>query len=280
MITQDLTSPSLGRHVSSNQPAIANGYLNLLGLQSCRECDLCGDDYDGQYSERRKMASPYPNEKPHMKVAGRGIIPCDVYILGEGPGRDEDQQGLPFVGQAGETLQRAIERAGLHTNKPQRGLGSVYIGNTVRCRPPHNRKPYPWEMEACSHWTEIEMVKAHPKVIVALGATALSYFTPAREWPKGAKVGDSVGKEAARWHPNGDITGPATNWVDLVNMRTKDGSVPVIGCYHPAARDPKQRAKVTDVLLKVALLIGVTLSQGVEDERGKKQPTSVDYGVL
>ena len=259
-----------------NQTRIANGFLNLLGLQNCRECDLCGEDYDGLYSERRKSASPYPSERPHMKVAGRGVIPCDVYILGEGPGKTEDELGLPFVGKAGETLQRAIEGAGLHTNKPQRKLGSVYIGNCVRCRPPHNRKPYPWEIEACSHWTEIELIKANPKIIVALGATAMSYFTPQREWKKGLRVGDYVGKEIARWSPDNRLLPPASSEMDLVTLRSWDGSVPVIGCYHPAARDAKQRAKVAEVLIRVAMVLGVE----VAGEQAQKGKPVVDYGVL
>ena len=262
----------------SDTPRIANGYLNLLGLAQCHECDLCGEDYDGHYSTRRRVAAPMPNAKPFMKVAGRGIMPADVYLLGEGPGEQEDKQGLPFVGQAGKTLQDAIEWAGLHTNKPQRKLGSVYIGNTVRCRPPHNRKPYPWEIEACSHWTEIEMVKVHPKIIVALGATAMSYFTPEREWPSKARVGDYVGREFARWSPTGHISGPASSPMDLTEVRSWDGSVPVVGCYHPAARDPRQRGKVKEVLLRVAMVLGV-VGGGEGGEMGRVKST-VDYGVL
>lgn len=170
-----------------------------------------------------------------MKVDGRGPLPCDVYFLGEGPGREEDKKGVPFVGRAGQFLDECIKDSGLGS-----GVDSlrIRIGNTVRCRPPNNRKPTPGEIETCSAWTELELSLAQPKVIVALGATAISYFFPNRELPKKSKVGDYIGK-------------PFTTHVD--NGR----EILVYGSYHPAARKASQRNQIRGVCKMVAEMFGI-----------------------
>lgn len=99
-------------------------------------------------------------------VPGQGSTTPEIMFIGEGPGYDEDQQGLAFVGRAGQLLTKIIEAMGLTRDQ-------VFIGNIVKCRPPENRKPLPDEMNACLPYlrTQIELLK--PKIIVALGATAV-----------------------------------------------------------------------------------------------------------
>ena len=86
-------------------------------------------------------------------------------FIGEGPGRDEDLQGRPFVGRAGQLLDKMIAAIGLQRQQ-------VYIGNIVKCRPPNNRTPLPDEVEACINYIKWQIYLIHPKIIVLLGATA------------------------------------------------------------------------------------------------------------
>jgi uracil-DNA glycosylase family 4 len=105
------------------------------------------------------------HEKRNRSVFGRGSADSEIVFVGEGPGRDEDQQGLPFVGAAGQLLDRMIAAMGY-------GREDVYICNVVKCRPPDNRTPRPEEMIACSKFLVPQLETIRPKVIVALGRCA------------------------------------------------------------------------------------------------------------
>ena len=98
-------------------------------------------------------------------VFGDGNPKAQLVFVGEGPGADEDAQGLPFVGRAGKLLTQMIEAMGLQRK-------DVYICNVVKCRPPENRAPEPDEVAACSPFLMRQIDSIHPKVIVCLGATA------------------------------------------------------------------------------------------------------------
>ena len=99
-------------------------------------------------------------------VPGQGSATPEIMFIGEGPGYDEDQQGLAFVGRAGQLLTKIIEAMGLARDQ-------VFIGNIVKCRPPENRKPLPDEMNACLPYLRAQIELLKPKLIVALGATAV-----------------------------------------------------------------------------------------------------------
>ena len=94
-------------------------------------------------------------------------------FVGEGPGHDEDVQGRPFVGRAGQLLTRIINKMGL--DRP-----AVYIANIVKCRPPENRLPLLAEVEACTPYLLEQIAAIQPKVIVTLGKTATDFFAPSR----------------------------------------------------------------------------------------------------
>ncbi len=98
-------------------------------------------------------------------VFGDGNPKAELVFVGEGPGADEDMQGLPFVGRAGKLLTQMIEAMGLQRK-------DVYICNVVKCRPPENRAPEPDEVSSCSPYLMRQIDAIHPKVIVCLGATA------------------------------------------------------------------------------------------------------------
>jgi uracil-DNA glycosylase len=99
-------------------------------------------------------------------VFGSGNPKAQLVFVGEGPGADEDEQGLPFVGRAGQLLTEMIEK-GMKIPRPD-----VYICNIVKCRPPDNRKPEKDEVAACRQFVERQIDAIRPRVICALGATA------------------------------------------------------------------------------------------------------------
>jgi uracil-DNA glycosylase len=96
-------------------------------------------------------------------VFGEGNPDADLMVVGEGPGRDEDLQGRPFVGRSGKLLDRLlVEEMGLPRE-------AIYIANVVKCRPPGNRDPLPLEIEACRPWLEAQVHLIAPKVVLTLG---------------------------------------------------------------------------------------------------------------
>lgn len=101
-------------------------------------------------------------------VPGEGDLHADLMFIGEGPGAEEDRLGRPFVGASGQLLDKMIAAIGL-------GREEVYIGNVVKCRPPHNRQPSPEEAAACLPYLRAQVALVRPKVIVLLGATAARY---------------------------------------------------------------------------------------------------------
>jgi uracil-DNA glycosylase len=101
----------------------------------------------------------------HKIVFGDGSPKADLVFVGEGPGADEDAQGLPFVGRAGKLLTQMIEAMGLQRK-------DTYICNVVKCRPPQNRAPEPDEVETCSPYLLRQIDVINPKAIVCLGAVA------------------------------------------------------------------------------------------------------------
>ncbi len=140
--------PAIGSFVSP-----AGRTEALLAIQTeigdCTRCALCAG--------RNKI------------VFGDGDANARLMFVGEGPGADEDAQGLPFVGRAGQLLNNMIAATGLKREQ-------VYIANIVKCRPPQNRVPEPEEANTCSPFLFQQIDVVRPDVIVALGATAATYL--------------------------------------------------------------------------------------------------------
>jgi DNA polymerase len=119
------------------------------GLQAkCEACDLCS-----------------LREGRHNMVFGDGNRQAEIMFVGEGPGEQEDLQGIPFVGPAGKLLDDMLEMIDLDRSK-------VYIANIVKCRPPGNRDPKDTEQGACMQWLERQILLVNPKIIVCLGRIA------------------------------------------------------------------------------------------------------------
>jgi uracil-DNA glycosylase len=108
-------------------------------------------------------------------VFGMGDPHADLMFVGEGPGAEEDKQGLPFVGRSGQLLDKVMfEELGITRDK-------VFIANTVKCRPPGNRDPEPAEIAACWPWLEQQLALIDPKVVVTLGNFATKLLLDTKE---------------------------------------------------------------------------------------------------
>ena len=104
-------------------------------------------------------------------VPGEGPENSEIMFIGEGPGFFENEQGRPFVGQAGKFLDELLETAGLNREK-------VFICNVVKCRPPNNRDPLPEELSACGSYLDRQIAAINPGVIVTLGRFSMAKFLP------------------------------------------------------------------------------------------------------
>lgn len=131
-------------------------------------------------------------------VPGEGPEKAQIVFIGEAPGYHEDQQGRPFVGQAGQFLEQLLNSIGLKRS-------DVYICNVIKCRPPGNRDPLPVEIKNCQKWLDRQLELLSPKMIVTLGRYSLAKFFP----------GESISK----------IHGKAK----------RQGNVIYFAMYHPAA---------------------------------------------
>lgn len=100
-------------------------------------------------------------------VFGDGKAPSDIMFIGEGPGREEDEQGIPFVGRSGKLLTQIIESVGLKRGE------NLYIANIVKCRPPDNRDPEKSESETCRSWLDRQIEIIKPKILVLVGRVAM-----------------------------------------------------------------------------------------------------------
>ncbi|RZP24113.1 MAG: uracil-DNA glycosylase [Candidatus Actinomarinales bacterium] len=134
-------------------------YLTLDALEgACRSCVDCN------------LSTGRTNV-----VVGRGNGKAKLLIIGEGPGRNEDETGLPFVGRAGKLLDKILDSVGIDSNQ------DAYISNIVKCRPPENRKPSLEEIRACEHWLKEQIRLINPEIILLVGATAVQGILGVKE---------------------------------------------------------------------------------------------------
>ena len=155
-------------------------------------------------------------------VPGQGALRPEIMFVGEGPGADEDEQGLAFVGRAGQLLTKMINAMGYAREQ-------VFIGNIVKCRPPGNRVPTPEEMAGCIPYLKRQIAVIQPKLIVCLGATAARGLVN-ETMP--------IGKARGTWR--------------------EFERIPVMLTFHPAylLRDPRQKGPCWDDLKAVLARLG------------------------
>ena len=175
-----MPAPAAVEEASSDNPLA----LIREDIGDCRRCRL--------HEERAKI------------VFGSGNPQARLVFVGEGPGADEDAQGLPFVGRAGQLLTQMIDGTARKEGIPITRQ-DVYICNVVKCRPPGNRTPLPDEMEICGQFLVRQLLAIRPKAICLLGATAAKALLERRE----------------------GVTKMRGNW-----FRWRD--IPVMVTYHPS----------------------------------------------
>jgi uracil-DNA glycosylase family 4 len=183
--------------------------MNENEIRGCTKCRLC--------------------EKRTHTVFGEGDVDAKIFFIGEGPGETEDQTGRPFVGRAGELLNKMIAGMGLKREQ-------VYIANIVKCRPPGNRVPGPDEVATCTPYLERQIEIIRPRAIVTLGLPATQYMLQTKT---------SMGRLRGQWH----------SWRGIRLMPT----------YHPAyvLRNPtyETRAAVWSDLKQVLSELGMPVPQ-------------------
>lgn len=153
-------------------------------------------------------------------VVGKGNLEADILFVGEAPGRNEDEQGLPFVGAAGKNLDKLLSVVGL-------SMDNIYITNILKCRPPENREPSLEEIKAHTPWLMQQIREMKPKVICSLGNHATKFFLA------GCNP-DFIDKQPGITSVHGKIK--------MINI---DGmSIKLIPLFHPAAIIYNQKLKV------------------------------------
>lgn len=192
--------PGPGLTVVTDLPAILGDPLGDAAsleavaelIAACRKCALC--------------------ETRSRTVPGEGNPEARLMLVGEGPGATEDQTGRPFVGQAGQLLDKILEA--IECPRPV-----TYIANIVKCRPPQNRKPLPDEMSSCLPYLHRQIALVKPKVLIALGSTAAEGMLGVKK-----SLGELRGK-VHRWN-----------------------GIPLVVTYHPAAllRNPNWKKPTWD----------------------------------
>lgn len=185
--------------------------LTLEGIRAdlgdCKRCNLCAT-------------------RTHL-VFGAGNARAELMFVGEGPGADEDMQGLPFVGKAGQLLTKMIEAMGLSREQ-------VYIANIIKCRPPHNRNPQADEIAACRPFLDQQITAIQPRIICALGTFAAQTLLNTQ-----TRISDLRG----RFH---DLNG-----------------VKVLPTFHPAylLRNPGQKKRVWEDLQRIMVDLNLPLPE-------------------
>lgn len=207
-----------GSKISINNNSISSPNSKEIQLQELREsfkdCNKCG------------LASTRKNI-----VFGDGNPEARLMFIGEGPGAEEDNQGLPFVGRSGQLLTKMIEAMGISRK-------DVFIANIVKCRPPENRDPLMEEAQACIGYLRSQIQIINPEVIVCLGSVSLNFLLQ----PEG-KVKPGISKLRGTWQ-------------DFYGYK-------VLPTFHPAylLRNPSKKADAWKDLQKVMVELGLEINK-------------------
>ncbi|MFW5969377.1 MAG: uracil-DNA glycosylase [Halofilum sp. (in: g-proteobacteria)] len=195
---------------TTGDPAAATGDVASMDAETLRQtilgCTACG------LCETRTRAVP-----------GVGSMKADLLVIGEAPGQEEDRRGEPFVGRAGQLLDRMLAAIGLDRQ-------TVYFTNVLKCRPPNNRDPKADEVQACAAYLRRQIELIGPKVILSVGRISAQSLL---------ETGQTIGRLRGQWHRLGPNDTPL--WVT----------------YHPAylLRSPGQKRKSWDDLKAVRALL-------------------------
>jgi uracil-DNA glycosylase len=194
-------------------------------VSSCQACALCASRQNPVFGSG-PISNASPNAPVNQLATDTTLTPhADWLIVGEAPSEDEDNQGQPFVGQAGQLLDNML-RAVVVNGQPLGRQHNVFIANALKCRPPASRNPSPQELAMCLPYLQRQIELLRPKVILAMGRFAVQLLTSSPE---------PLGKLRGRTH----------------HLVTGIHTTPVIATYHPAylLRTPADKAKAWGDLL-------------------------------
>ena len=225
--------PSPKERDGGGDPHIAAG----RALQSIDSKELAGRTEALRLLDEREVSicTKCPLHKTRTRtVFGQGHPAARLVFVGEAPGRDEDRQGVAFVGRAGQLLTRMIEAMGLTRDE-------VFICNILKCRPPNNRDPAPAEIDACWSYLDRQLRIIKPEVIVALGKPAAQTLLQTTE---------SIGRLRGQWHEYVIDDGPEDRL-----------PIPLMPTYHPAylLRNPADKKKAWSDLKQVLEQLGLPI---------------------
>ncbi|HBY99081.1 MAG TPA: uracil-DNA glycosylase [Chloroflexi bacterium] len=220
--------------VQSRQRGVTTGY-------KCRkELGLDQEAVLAELAEQVRTCTRCPLHRTRTHaVPGEGPVGAPIMFIGEGPGRDEDRQGRPFVGRSGQLLEQLLEEIGLTRE-------DVYIANVVKCRPPDNRDPDPNEIAACKPYLVQQLKLVDPELIVTLGRFAME-----------------------RWLPNERIT-------RAHGKAFRFGKRLVVPMFHPAAalRKPEWEKLLREDFALLPALIDIVRQVGIGADVPAPEPTT------
>ena len=205
------------------------GFIEAASSESTEESPYSDFDLPALATDAASCTKCPLHETRNSVVFGVGNTNADLMFIGEAPGADEDRQGEPFVGRAGQLLTQIIE-AGMKLKR-----ADVYIANVLKCRPPGNRNPEPDEVETCSPYLVRQIELIQPKVIVALGSFAAKMMLDTK---------DGITRLRGEFHP-----------CNVAGLRFPPHKKPpvVMPTYHPAylLRNPNAKRDVWEDVKKV-----------------------------
>ncbi len=204
------------------------------------------------YEQARGCVACQLHQTRTQVVFGAGNADADLMFIGEAPGADEDRLGLPFVGRAGKLLDKLLDEIGLER-------ADVFIANTLKCRPPSNRDPYPNEIETCSGYLHQQVALIAPKVICTLGNFSTKLLRA-----------DSTG--ISRLHGRDEVRTIGTRAVRLLPL------------YHPAAAlyTPSNLQTLRDDFARIPDLLALDPPPQPEpaaEPELEVEPDSVEAGI-
>jgi DNA polymerase len=234
------------------------------------------------YEEARVCVTCPLHETRTNVVFGSGNADADLMFVGEAPGANEDQQGLPFVGQAGKLLEKLLGEIGLER-------GDVFIANTLKCRPPGNRDPYPHELEACRHYLESQLELIAPTMICTLGnfATKLLRGDPTgiskiHGQPEVRTIGPRTVRLYPLYHPAAALYTPST----LEMLRGDFARIPEILALGPPGQPEPPAAQPEPAAAEPVLGAEPPASEGLPEElapellAGPEPPDAEQLGLF
>ena len=228
------------------------------------------------YQDARGCVACPLHETRTNVVFGSGNADAELMFVGEAPGANEDLQGLPFVGQAGKLLEKLLAEIGMER-------GDVFIANTLKCRPPGNRDPYPHELDACRRYLDSQLELIEPTMICTLGnfATKLLRGEPTgiskiHGQPEVRTIGPRTVRLYPLYHPAAALYTPST----LEMLRDDFLRIPEILALGPPAQPAPPAAQASPAAPEPALASAATAADPPSEPASEPAPSAEQLGLF